>query len=79
MAICDEEDRGMMKINSNYYEWRLTKERWLAFRVKTTTMYRSNNERHCSLDSDSIENKDVQVILSMNEYPLDFWKKHSIK
>jgi hypothetical protein len=41
-------------------------------------MYSIGNNGHHYLDSDSKENKDLQVIFSWNEYDLEFWKQQRI-
>ncbi len=73
---CDNYDYGLIEIEPNVYEWRVTKEKWANFRIKARAMYLNSNKCHNYLDSDSMDNNDLEVILSLNEYNLNFWKKH---
>ena len=74
-AFSDNENIGLLKTTHQNYEWRVTKEKWREFREKLTTMYRLGNYGHHYLDSDSKENIDLQIIMSWNEYGIDFWNK----
>ena len=68
-----ELDEGCRKINEKY-EWNLTPKKWSEFREKTTALYRNGMKGHQYLDSNSDNNDDLQVVLSLNEYDKDFWK-----
>lgn len=74
-AFPDNEDIGLIETTHQNYEWRVTKEKWGEFREKLTSMYRIGNGGHHYLDSDSKANNDLQVILSWDEYDIDFWNK----
>ncbi len=74
-SFSDNENIGLLKISNENYEWRVTKEKWGEFREKLTTMYRLGSSGHHYLDSDSKANNDLQVILSWDEYDIDFWNK----
>ncbi len=72
--ISSDKDEGLKRVNEKY-EWNLTAEKWSEFREKTTTLYRNGTNGHQYLDSANSDNSDLQVILSLNEYGIDFWKK----
>ena len=74
-AFPDNENIGLLETTHETYEWRVTKEKWGEFREKLTSMYRIGNGGHHYLDSDSKVNNDLQVILSWDEYDIDFWNK----
>ena len=74
-AFSDNENIGLLKTSHENYEWRVTKEKWGEFREKLTSMYRLGSGGHHYLDSDSKANDDLQVILSWDEYDIDFWNK----
>lgn len=78
-AFEDKENIGLIKTKSDSYEWRNTRQKWGEFREKLTGMYKNGNGGHHYLDSNSTENKDLQVICSWNEYPLTFWEEHKNK
>lgn len=65
-------NEGLRQIG-DFYEWKLTSEKWDRIRQMTTTLYRNDSSGHQYLDSDSFDNLDLQVILSFNEYNDDFW------
>lgn len=74
-SFSDNENIGLLKTSNENYEWRVTKEKWGEFREKLTSMYRLGSNGHHYLDSDSRANNDLQVILSWDEYDIDFWNK----
>jgi len=76
IAFNESRDIGLKRIEKNKYEWRLTKNKWNEFREKLTAMYRVEKVCHQYLDSDSVDNLDFQVIISLNEYALDWWKQY---
>lgn len=75
-AFIDTKNIGIRKTSTDIYEWRATNEKWNEFREKLTVMYLNGNRGHHYLDSDPEDNKDLQVVFSMDEYPLAFWKEH---
>jgi hypothetical protein len=77
-AFNDKDNVGLRQIKYDIYDWRLTSQKWGEFREKLTAMYSIGNNGHHYLDSDSKENKDLQVIFSWNEYDLEFWKQQRI-
>ena len=72
-----ELDSGL-KLVDDKYEWNLTKNKWSEFRQKITGLYRNGTNGHHYLDSESNNNSDFQVVLSLNEYDLNFWNKHGV-
>ena len=74
-ALNEQENIGLVKISSENFEWKVTKEKWGEFREKTTALYRLGTEGHQYLGSDSTDNQDLQVVLSFNEYDKKFWKQ----
>jgi hypothetical protein len=77
-AFNDTKNIGLRQTSPDNYEWRVTSEKWYEFREKLTTMYRNGNGGHHYLDSDPIDNNDLQVVFSWDEYPLTFWERHTI-
>ena|SRR5688500_10469442 len=84
-AFNDTTNIGLKQIDKGKFEWRLTKDIWNQFREMTTTLYRNGNGGHQYLDSEAnyfntaenyIDTDSLQVVLSLNEYPLSFWKEH---
>ena len=74
-SFSDNENIGLLKTSNENYEWRVTNEKWGEFRKKLTSMYRLGSSGHHYMDSDSKANNDLQVILSWDEYDIDFWDK----
>lgn len=72
--VSGEKNEGL-KLNKHNYEWKLTPEKWRAFKEKASSLYKNSVKGHHYLDSDSNENTDLQVKLSLNEYDLGFWKR----
>lgn len=72
----DDKNIGLIQTSTEAFEWRLTKSKWNEFREKLTAMYRNGSSGHYYLDSDSSDNKDLQVVFSWGEYPLSFWEKY---
>ena len=64
---------GLKLVNGNY-EWNLTKNKWSEFRDKASGLYKNGTKGHHYLDSESKINDDLQVVLSVNEYDLNFKK-----
>jgi hypothetical protein len=75
-AYNDKDNIGLIQISTDNYDWRLNSQKWGEFREKLTALYRLGENGHQYLDSDSLENKDLQVVFSLNEYDLKFWKQH---
>ena len=74
-SFSDNENIGLLKTSNENYEWRVTNEKWGEFRKKLTSMYRLGSSGHHYMDIDSKANNDLQVILSWDEYDIDFWDK----
>ncbi|WP_143470480.1 hypothetical protein [Labilibaculum filiforme] len=72
VAIIDMENIGLIPTIKGTFEWKVRPEKWGEYREKLTALYRNSNSGHQYLDSNSIDNKDLQVIFSFNEYPLSF-------
>jgi hypothetical protein len=84
-AFSCNENIGLKQICEGRFEWKLTKELWRHFREMTTALYRNGTHGHQYLDSEvnyfnshthHIDVTSLQVILSLEEYPFDFWKDH---
>jgi len=73
IAYNDTQNSGLRRTANGQFEWRATKAKWNEFREKLTGMYRSGNGGHHYLDSDSTDNGDLQVVFSLDEYPMSFW------
>ena len=63
----------------------LKKEKWNQFREMTSALYHNGISGHQYLDSETnhfdngsnfIDLDSLQVVLSLNEYPLSFWQEH---
>lgn len=70
-----QENLGLIREDKKF-TWILSKEKWAEFEQKTRALYKNKSIGHQYLDSDNNKNNDLQVILSLNEYPKEFWKKH---
>ena len=84
-AYNDKNNTGLKKTDKGIFEWRLTQRNWDHFRQLLTTLIRNGKGGHQYLDSeanyyaeeaDYIDLDSLQVIVSLNEYSLDFWKDH---
>jgi hypothetical protein len=84
-AYNDTNNIGLKQIDKGKFEWRLTKGIWNQFREMATVLYRNSNSGHQYLDSETnyinskenyIDTDSLQVVLSLNEYPLSFWEEH---
>ena len=76
-AHIDKDNIGLIQVSSDKYDWRLNSQKWGEFQEKLTAMYRLGNNGHHFLDSNSKENRELQVIFSWNEYDLKFWKHNT--
>jgi len=72
----DNRNIGIKQTSADAFEWRATRDKWNEFREKLTEIYRNCSGGHHYLDSNSTDNKDLQVVFSWDEYPLSFWEKH---
>lgn len=77
-AYNDTKNIGLKHIDKGKFEWRLTKDKWSQFREMTTALYRNGTNGHQYLDTETgdIDLESLQVVLSLDEYPLSFWKEH---
>jgi hypothetical protein len=84
-AYVDTENHGMVKIERNRFEWRLTPFIWNQFKEMTAVLRISERAAHQYLDFESnyfnkeenfIYYDSLQVILAKGEYPLSFWVGH---
>lgn len=84
-AYNDIINHGLIKIETGKFEWRLTNYLWNQFREMTTELCRKGKGGHHFLDFESnyfnseenhIDVDSLQVVLSLNEYPLSFWQEH---
>lgn len=62
----DIEDKGFLN-NKGILEWRLTKNKWSQFREQTTGLYKSGVTGLCYLQSDSLNDSEYVVILSLTK------------
>jgi len=71
-AYNDTNNVGLKQIDKGKFEWRLTKDKW------TTALYRLSTNGHQYLDTETgdIGVDSLQVVLSFDEYPLNFWEEH---
>lgn len=74
-AINSSDNIGLIKDNDNLYQWILTKDKWNQFFNILADIRNDENNLHHYLDSDSVDNLDLQVVLSLNEYDDDLWTK----
>ena len=77
-AYNDKDNIGLKQTEPKTYEWKVSKEKWGVFRERITGLRMNVVSGHQYLDSDFVDNDDLQVIISLNEYPLTFWLKHKI-
>lgn len=84
-AYNDTNNYGLTKIDTGKFEWRLTSYLWNQFREMTTELCHNGNGGHHFLDFESnyfnkeenyIDVDSLQVVLSLDEYPLSFWQEH---
>ncbi|MFL5743008.1 MAG: hypothetical protein ACJ75B_22505 [Flavisolibacter sp.] len=84
-AFNDTTNIGLKQIDKSKFEWRLTSVLWNQFREMTTALYGGGKGGHQYLDSETnnfngeenyIDTGSLQVVLSLNEYPLSFWREH---
>lgn len=69
---------GLRKSGDNY-KWTLTPEKWNDLREMTTVLIKNSTGGHQYLDSDTSPFDDLQVVLSFDEYGIDFWEKYDNK
>ena len=67
---------GLKQVNGNYV-WNLTKNKWSEIRDQASGLYKNGTNGHHYLDSESEINDDLQIVLSLNEYDMGFWKKEN--
>ena len=77
-AYSDTNNIGLKQIDKGKFEWRLTNGKWNQFREMTTALYRNSTSGHQYLDTETgdIDLDSLQVVLSLDEYPLSFWTEH---
>ena len=77
-AYSDTKNIGLKQMDKGKFEWRLTKDKWNQFREMTTALYRNGTNGHQYLDTETgdIDLDSLQVVLSLDEYPMSFWKEH---
>jgi len=72
-AVTSKENIGIIQTSSDNYVWKVTTVKWGEFREKLTALYKLGDHGHQYLDSDSTDNKDLQVVLSWNENAEKRW------
>jgi hypothetical protein len=84
-AYTDENNSGLKQIDKGNFEWRLTQNNWNHFRDLLTGLHRNGKGGHQFLDSEAnyyaeeanyIDLDSLQVVVSLNEYPFNFWEEH---
>tara|TARA_B100000745_G_C19904723_1_gene303233 strand:+ start:61 stop:486 length:426 start_codon:yes stop_codon:yes gene_type:complete len=70
--VSSEKDMGLRK-SKDTYQWDLTPNKWNEFSEEAAVLYKNGTIGHQYLDSNAIDNLDLQVILSLNEYDILFW------
>jgi len=75
-ARVEQSNSGLRRIRPHVYEWRVTREKCAEFSAQAASLIVCRSSGHQYLDADSIDNADMQVVLSFNEYPREFWAKH---
>lgn len=73
-----DKNEGLRK-NGDNYRWTLTDEKWSELREMTTVLIKNVTNGHQYLDSDTSSFNDLQVVLSFDEYGIDFWNKNNKK
>lgn len=68
-----------LRRSSDVYNWTLTPEKWNDLREMTTVLIKNSNSGHQYLNSDTSPFEDIQVVLSFDEYGIDFWEKFDAK
>jgi hypothetical protein len=85
IAYVDTNNFGLNEVGKNKYEWRLTPFIWNQFKEITAVLGQSDHCGHHYLDFESnyfnkeenfIDLDSLQVILSLDEYPLSLWEEH---
>ncbi len=72
-AFTSHENIGIVQTTFDKYAWTVSKDKWSEFREKLTALYKIGDRGHQYLDSDSTDNKDLQVVLSWNESAEKRW------
>jgi hypothetical protein len=77
-AYNDTNNIGLKQLDKGKFEWRVSKDKWNQFREMATALYRNGTNGHQYLDAETgdIDLDSLQVVLSLDEYPLNFWKEH---
>lgn len=77
-AYNDTTNIGLKQIDKGRFEWRLTKIKWSQFREMATALFRIGKDGHQDLNTEADEEDlhSLQVVLSLDEYQLSFWKVH---
>jgi hypothetical protein len=83
----DKVNLGLIRVDKDQYEWRLTTHKWSIFRQRLTGLrlccdnngghqYLDFETNHTDLEANNIDQDSLQVIFSLYEYPLSFWQEH---
>ena len=84
-AYNDTANIGLKQTDKGKFEWRLNKVMWTQFNEMAAALYLHGSGGHQYLDSEAnyfndepnfINTDSLQVVLSLDEYPLSFWKEH---
>jgi hypothetical protein len=77
-AYVREGNSGIRQVEKGIFEWILPKEKWNQFRQMVTALYSNGTSGHQYLDAETgdIDPDSLQVVFSLDEYPLSFWQEH---
>jgi hypothetical protein len=77
-AYADSKDSGLKQIARGEFEWRLTKTKWYHFEELLSALSGGSSNAHQYLDFETgdVDLDSLQVVFSLNEYPLSFWQEH---
>ena len=75
----------LVQTKKGKFEWQLTKQKWYYFRELVTALYRNSlgghqylnfAKTHFDNEINHIDLSNLQVVFSLNEYPLNFGEEH---
>jgi len=78
IAYNDAKNLGLKQADKNKFEWRLTKDMWHHFKelLKSMTISKTHGHHYLDADEGNIDGSSLQVVFSLDEYPLSFWEEH---
>jgi hypothetical protein len=80
-AYADSNDSGLKQMARGEFEWRLIKAKWYHFEELLSALSGGSSNAHQYLDFETgdVDLHSLQVVFSLNEYPLSFWQEHFAK